>query len=381
MTAIMLRHSLGYSDLLNKELMEQLWQDSPHIQTFTQLVAQTNNALWSLRDRLQARLESEGSQVTLETLQPEETPTAIQLKEAKQQAKLDYQVAIATARILSKEEFQTLQAREGLTPEDKLNIEKTQAADFLVTHQISVEDIAFYQEYRQAIPQLEALFYGTDFALAKDVATLDRQAQWGQGLLPFDMKFEALKQFVRDRLGLLPFLEPGRTWSNEDLEPLGSVVRGHRQNIKEILGFTVPAEEHANNGWLFQRLCLQLGLKVRSQRLGPRGQQKRFYSLDLNHYQTVITIIQRRHQRRFSNSLEANDSLIPLQNSSPQSVVTPIELINIEGGNYGSWHALNNNLKEYKQTIYANLSQKFKEAIDLIKKIPRPGGNSVLFPC
>ncbi|NJR70156.1 MAG: hypothetical protein HC771_17080 [Synechococcales cyanobacterium CRU_2_2] len=71
MTAALLRHSLGFSDLLGKELTEQLWQDSPHIQTFAQLVAQTNQSLWSLRDRLQARLESEGSQVTLETLESE----------------------------------------------------------------------------------------------------------------------------------------------------------------------------------------------------------------------------------------------------------------------------------------------------------------------
>jgi Domain of unknown function (DUF3854) len=383
MTAIMLRHSLGYSDLLNKELMEQLWQESPHIHTFAHLVAQTNNALWSLGDRLQARLESEGSQVTLETLKPEgdHTLPTIQLKDAKRQVKLDYQVAVATARILSKEEFQALQAKEALTPEDKLNIEKTQASEFLATQQLTSEDIAFYQEYRQAIPQLEALFYGTDFALAKDVATLNRQAQWGQGLLPFDMRFEALRQFVRDRLGLLPFLEVGRTWSNEDLEPLGRAVRGHRQNIKEILGFTVPTEEHANNGWLFQRLCRQLGLKVRSQRIGPRGKQKRFYTIDLNHYQAVITIIQRRHQRRFSNSPETSNSSIPLKNSLPQLVGTPIESIFTEGANYWFGNTLNYGLSEYRTTIYDNLSQKFQEAIDWIKKMPRPRRNPTLSPC
>jgi hypothetical protein len=382
MTTAMLRLSLGHSELLSQELMAQLWQDSPHVQAFTQLVAQTNESLWSLRDRLQARLASEGSQVTLETIESEEDPTSpqIQMKEVKQQAKLDYQVAIAKARILSKEEIQVLKVKEAITPEDKLNVEKTQASEFLATNQITPEDIAFYQEYRQALPQLEALLYGTDFALAKDVAALGRQAQWEHGLLPFDMRFEALKQFVRDRLGLLPFLEPGRTWSNEDLEPLGRAVRGHRQNVKEILGFTVPAEEHANNGWIFQRLCLQLGLKVRSQRLGPRGKQKRFYRLDPNHYETVITIIHRRHQRRFDPNFEMSDLLLALKDSPPQSVVDPTELIVIEGDIYQSWNNLKHEVEEYRQTIYDNLSQKFQETIDLIKKIPRPPGSSVLSP-
>jgi Domain of unknown function (DUF3854) len=383
MTTAMLRLSLGHSELLSQELMAQLWQDSPHVQAFTQLVAQTNESLWSLRDRLQSRLASEGSQITLETIESEEDPTSpqIQMKEVKQQAKLDYQVAIAKARIISKEEIQTLKVKEAITPEDKLNIEKTQASDFLATNQITPEDIAFYQEYRQALPQLEALLYGTDFALAKDVAALGRQAQWEHGLLPFDMRFEALKQFVRDRLGLLPFLEPGRTWSNEDLEPLGNAVRSHRQNVKEILGFTVPAEKHANNGWIFQRLCLQLGLKVRSQRLGPRGKQKRFYRLDPDHYQTVITIIHRRHQRRLGNSLETSNSPPPMEDSSLQSVVGPIELIVIEGDIYGPWSNLKYGFEKYKQTTYSNLSQKFQETIDLIKKIPRPPRNSVLSLC
>jgi hypothetical protein len=302
------------------------------------------------------------------------------MKEVKQQAKLDYQVAIAKARILSKEEIQALKVKEAITPEDKLNIEKTQASDFLATNQITPEDIAFYQEYRQALPQLEALLYGTDFALAKDVAALGRQAQWEHGLLPFDMKFEALKQFVRDRLGLLPFLEPGRTWSNEDLEPLGSAVRSHRQNVKEILGFTVPAEKHANNGWIFQRLCLQLGLKVRSQRLGPRGKQKRFYRLDPDHYETVITIIHRRHQRRLDHNLETSNLLPDLKDSPSESVVDPTELIVIEGDIYQPWNHLKDKVKEDRQTIYSNLSQKFQEMMDLIKKIPRPSRNSVLSP-
>jgi hypothetical protein len=375
LTTAMLRLSLGYSDLINQELMEQVWQDSPHINTFTQLVAQTNQSLWSLGDRLQARLESEGSQVTLETIdsKEEQTSSKIPMKAAKQQAKLDYHVAIAQARILNREEIQILQRKETLSPEDSLNLEKTQAAEFLATDKITLEDITFYQEYRLTLPQLEALFYGTDFALAKDVAALERQAQWGQGVLPFDMRFEGLRQFVRDRLGLLPFLEPGKIYNNADLGPLGEAVRGHRQNIKDILGFTVPGEEHANNGWIFQRLCLQLGLKVKSQRLGARGQQVRFYSLDPDHYQTILTIFQRRHQRRIDNSLSIDPSpSLQGDNSPPSSVVTPPELVVIEGGIYKPWDMIKDQIKRYEATTSTNLYQKFQAVIEGIKQMPRP---------
>jgi hypothetical protein len=370
LTTTMLRLSLGYSDLISQELMEQVWQDSPHINTFTQLVAQTNQSLWSLGDRLQARLESEGSQVALETIDSKEDQTSpkTQMKAAKQQAKLDHQAAVAQAKILNREEIQILQRKETLTPEDNLNIEKTQAAEFLASSDdITPEDIAFYQEYRHSLPQLEALFYGIDFALAKDVAELDRQAQWGQGVLPFDMRFEGLRQFVRDRLGLLPFLEPGKIYNNADLAPLGEAVRGHRQNIKDILGFTVPGEEHANNGWIFQRLCLQLGLKVKSQRLGARGQQVRFYSLDLHHYQTVLTIFQRRHQRRINNTPEISHSPpFQLDDLPHDSVVSPSESIVIEGAVYEPWDTVKDQIKKYKTTTTDNLHHKFQAAINSI---------------
>jgi hypothetical protein len=360
----MLRLSLGYSELIQKEFREQIWQDSSHVHIFTQLVAQTNQSLWSLGDRLLARLESEGNHITRLVIASDDNQSLPKqpMKAAKKQAKLDYQVAIAKATILTAEAVQTLEQKEILSPEDQLNLEKTQAVDFLAVEDITPQDIAFYQEYRHTLPQLEALVYGTDFALAKDMAAIERQAQWGQGVLPFDVRFEGLRQFVRDRLGLLPFLEPGKTWSNDDLAPLGEAVRRHRQNVKEVLGFTVPEEEHANNGWIFQRLCQQLGLKVKSQRLGPRGNQIRHYSLDPQHYQILLNILRRRLEKRMVqaccevSSMEATE----LEGDQLDLVVTPSGLKVIEGVIYQPWQELRGRIKKYKSTTLLSLQTKFQ---------------------
>jgi Domain of unknown function (DUF3854) len=326
LTAQVIRASLGCPDMLLPELFDAVWQQNAHITLFTQLVARTNQSLWILRDGLLARLHYEGNTVTIVAPAPtDDSP----MKTARQQVKAAHFEAVARATILTPTELEQLERQEAVSPTDQLDIEKTQAADFLALETVSASEIEFYVKYRTAILQLEALLHGQDLAIHRDLDALTRQTQWGHGFLPFDLPFHELRRFVRDQLGLMPYLDPDATWSNDDLQPLADRVRQHRDQVQQILGLTIPIDErHGNNGWIFQMLCQQLGLKVQSQRLGSRGHQQRYYRLDRTHYQQVLDVADRRQQRR----------LAAMARSAPTSVdemvVNPSGLNQTDKGDY-----------------------------------------------
>lgn len=334
LSAQVLRASLGCPDMLLPELFDAVWQQNPHITLFTQLVAQTNQSLWILREGLLARLHHEGN--LIKVIEPPATPPASPMQTARKQVKQAHFEAVARAKILNKTELDKLEHQEAVSPDDQLDIEKTQAADFLALDAVTAEDIAFCTQYRSSILQFEALLHGPALAMHRDLDTLTRQTQWGQGFLPFDQPFYELKRFVRDRLGLMQYLDPAATWSDADLQPLGDMVRSHRQQVQQILGFSVPKnEQHARNGWIFQMLCQQLGLKVKSQRRGARGAQMRYYSLDQTHFDQVINLINRRQQRRLA-TLEPMATVNPHDHCAavPTGVVTPVGLNQINRGDY-----------------------------------------------
>jgi Domain of unknown function (DUF3854)/Origin of replication binding protein len=326
LTAQVIRASLACPDMLLPELFDAVWQQNPHITLFTQLVARTNQSLWTLRDSLMARLHHEGNPITIvEPPDGNDSP----MKAARQAVKQAHYVAIAQATILSKLDVEQLERQEAIAPEDQLNLEKTQTADFLALDAVTPEDVAFCLQYRSFIRQLETLLHGQDLAIHRDLDALTRQTQWGQGFLPFDLPFYELKRFVRDRLGLMPYLDPDAAWCDADLQALGDRVRAHRQQVHEILGFKVPEDDkHATNGWIFQMLCQQIGLKVQSQRRGGRGAQERYYSLHREHYQQVITIVDRRQARR----LVLLAAIEPTQEA--ETVVPPSGLNQTERGYY-----------------------------------------------
>jgi hypothetical protein len=327
LTAQVIRASLACPDMLLPELFDAVWQQNPHITLFTQFVACTNQSLWTLRDSLMARLHHEGNLVTIVA-----PPGGVDspMKAARQQVKQAHFEAIAQATILSKLDVEQLERQEAIGPEDQLNLEKTQTADFLALDAVTADDVAFCLQYRSYIRQLETLLHGQDLALHRDLDALTRQTQWGQGFLPFDLPFYELKRFVRDQLGLMPYLDPEAAWCDADLQALGDRVRAHRQQVQEILGFKIPEDDkHATNGWIFQMLCQQIGLKIQSQRRGSRGAQERYYSLHREHYQQVMTIVDRRQVRR----LMAFAAIEPTV--EPETVVPPSGLNQMERGDYG----------------------------------------------
>jgi hypothetical protein len=325
LNALVLKASLGCADTLLPELFNAVWQNNVHIELYGQLVAHSNQAMWTLRDGLLARLQSEGNRIVRLEHSSQNDPHS-PMKEARRLVKQAHFQAVATAKILTKPELDSLERKEALSPDDQLDIEKTHTAEFLVQAEIAPEDVEFCAKYRASLLQLEILVQGSELSVHRDVEALNRQVKWGHGFLPFDQPNYELKRFVRDRLGLLPYLEPGQEWNDADLEPLAQKVRQYRQQVKEILGFTVPEDQtHASNGWIFQVLCYQLGLKVNSRRKGGRGQQIRYYTLDTQHYDKVMGILSRRQERRTAMTQDETDL-----------VATPSDLNKTERANYQS---------------------------------------------
>jgi hypothetical protein len=336
LNALVLKASLGCADMLIPELFNTIWENNPHVDLYTKLVAHSNQAMWTLREGLLARLQLEGNTVTrIAAMKSDDRSSP--MKEARKLVKSAHFQAVATAKILTKPELEELEKQEAIAPEDQLDIEKTHTAEFLAQETITPEDVEFCAKYRSSLLQLEVLLQGPDLSIHRDVEALNRQVQWGHGFLPFDQPHYELKRFVRDQLGLEAYLIPGREWSNAELEPLGQKVRQHRQQVKEILGFKVPEEEqHARNGWIFQMLCQQLGIKVTSRRKGPRGGQTRYYTIDPHHYEQVQQILDRRERRRQAALDSASIPAPPtLENSEPdRSVVATPSVLNQQDRGY-----------------------------------------------
>jgi Domain of unknown function (DUF3854) len=298
LNALVLKASLGCADAIVPELFDLVWEKNPHIDIYAQLVAKTNRSMWALRDNIIARLIYEGNTVEMIHRDTSKGESIMQL--ARGRVKEQHYKAVAEARLLNPTELEAVERQEYLSPQDQLNVEKTQAAEFLAYPEITPSDVAFYHQHRSSLVQLEALLYGADISVSRDLKKITKQLKWGHGFMPFDLENHELRRFTREKLGLLEYLDPDRVWTVEELEPLGAAVRGHRDQVKAVLGFRVPKEiKHSSNGWVFVHVCRQLGLKVES-RLRRRGEDGRHSEFHLNReqYNQVMTVILRRNLRR-----------------------------------------------------------------------------------
>jgi Domain of unknown function (DUF3854)/Origin of replication binding protein len=298
LNALVLKASLGCPDAIVPELFDLVWEKNPHLDIYAELVAQTNRSMWALRENVIARLLFEGNTVEIIHRDTSKGESIMQL--ARQRVKEQHYKAVAEARLLNPTELEAVERQEYVSPQDQLNVEKTHAAEFLACPEITPSDVAFYDKHRSSLVQLEALLYGADISVSRDLKKLTQQLKWGHGFMPFDLDNHELRRFTREKLGLLEYLDPDRVWTAEELEPLGAAVRGHRDQVKAVLGFRVPKDiKHSSNGWVFVHVCRQLGLKVESdlKRRGENGRHNEFY-LNREQYNQVMTVILRRNLRR-----------------------------------------------------------------------------------
>ena len=162
-------------------------------------------------------------------------------------------------------------------------------------------------------------------ALERDVKALERQLYWGKGHCTWDLSHAELRRAMREHLGLNDFLDPGKEWTEYDLEPYANKARALATEIQTGLNFTIPAGQKPNGKpkmsdvQILHQLLSQIGIKVafrwsRSVE-GHEGEKLRVYRLDEGHWQTMMGILARRQARRTSLEQKAAEQVA---GSSPQ---------------------------------------------------------------
>ena len=213
--------------------------------------------------------------------------------------KQEYYVKVGQAKLLNKSDRAALERQEFISPSDQLAIEKTQIADFYCQENVTPELVAFDDggKRRGQIVELEVLLKGAEISTKRDIYALERQLGWGQGVLPFDHPCYELRRFARDTLGLLPFLIPGREWTDADLEPLGSRVRASSRQVQIFFGFSIPDNPlYATNIWIFRRLLEQMGVKTEARRKGRN--QSRCVWIEPDAWASLLSILDSRQAKR-----------------------------------------------------------------------------------
>jgi len=73
----------------------------------------------------------------------------------------------------------------------------------------------------------------------------------------------------------------------------------HRPHIKAILNLTIPLDpNHCSPKWLLSKLLEQLGLKLVSSEVGPRGQQVLFFWLEVDSLAFSLSVLAHRERNK-----------------------------------------------------------------------------------
>jgi hypothetical protein len=276
------------------------WQADPHLQLWAQISAKTNFAMLNLRVALRTRLRHEGNQVEVWDL--ETNPLLKEtIKQLRQEIKTAEAQAIANARILTPDERRLLESQEATVPEDQLNLEKTAIAEFyrLTDEEVTAEVVLRDKQgkTRREIMALEPLFIQS-LASSRDTRTLERQVDWGQGLCPWTFGLDTVRTKALQQLGITEFLDPDRRWTKYDTKPVADLARAAKQQMKELLNYTVS--DKVSDTQIVHDLLDRLGIKVKQTQwsnkvTGHEGEKLRVYQLDPNCWQFVLDLLLRRN--------------------------------------------------------------------------------------
>ncbi|NEQ31897.1 MAG: DUF3854 domain-containing protein [Leptolyngbya sp. SIO4C5] len=278
------------------------WQSDPHLNLWARFEAERNRSMGNLRLALKVRLQWEGNRVEAIAAETDQAAKLL-LKEARDAIKTMEAQQIAKADNLTYLEYEALKNKENPSPEERLAAAKFAIADFycLPVEAVTAELVEADNDGRRRgeLLQLETLLH-PDTAIGADAGKLEKQVNWQQGLTPWDMSDAELKRQIRQRLGLIDFLDETREWTRYDLEAFVQRARAIALQIKLALHFTI--KEEMSPVQVAHQLLAQLGIKTefRWSRSMPgyEGQKLRVYRLNAYIYQQQLEILQRRAERR-----------------------------------------------------------------------------------
>lgn len=276
------------------------WEHDPHLRLFAHIAAETNHSMWNLRSALLVRLRHEGHQVTVID---QESDPIIQaaMKEARDEIKRWEAEAIAAAPLLTAEERIVLEAKDSLTPGERLSLLKTTLADFYCVDEVTPELVLSDKAGRRRswLLALEHQLY-PETAQTKDIQALERQMKWYKGICPWDLSMATLRREARFRLGLDRYLDPNLTWTKYDNAPVAQRARECANQVKLILG--MGNLNAIADSQIVHQLLSRMGLTVSfvwSRSVpGHEGEKLKVYFLDPTVWQDNMAILQRRAKRR-----------------------------------------------------------------------------------
>jgi hypothetical protein len=280
------------------------WQSDPHLRLWSQISAKTNFAMLNLRTALRMRLRYEGNLVTVQDLDTDPLLKET-LKQLRQDIKTAEANAIAQARVLTSNERRLLEGQEATSPEDQLNLEKTAIAEFyrLADEEVTPELVLRDRQgkTRREVLALETLLL-PDLAQSRDMKQLEQQVTWGQGLCPWTFGLDTVRMTALKNLGIVEFINPDRQWTRYDTKALADRARAAKQQMKEMLNYTVS--DRVSDTQILHDLLDRLGVKVKQVQWsnkveGHAGEKLRVYQVDPDCWRFLTGLIHRRHQEEF----------------------------------------------------------------------------------
>lgn len=285
------------------------WQNDPHIHLFASISAEQNWAMANLREALMVRLKVEGNKVEIVNMEVNQ-PLKNLLKVSRAKLKEIEAEAILNANDLSYSEIVVLEQKEGISIEETHALAKFHLKDFYCVDELTPELLAFDREGRGRgeLLSLEAQL-NPELAIDRTAKALEKQASWRQDLCPWDIPGTAMRQELRDKLGLTQFILDaieGAEWIADDVEKLANIIHHHCYLLRSHLSLTISNK--MGDIQVVHQMLSQLGIKAQfrwcSDYPGCEGKKSRVYSIDLAHWKLCNEIMERRADKRLRLLIE-----------------------------------------------------------------------------
>ena len=319
---------------LNPEKLDTLkhykWEDNPHLDLFAEYEADRNFSMWHFRDCLQVRLSITGYKVDPIELAEDETARD-SIKAAIEEIKLEDAIATAHATKLTEVEAEMLEAKETLTIDEQLALDKYHLAQWYVIEDIAVDDVLSDRKGRtkKQLQRLEYLVF-PELAKSADTKTIDEGTPKDHTATPWDFGVNEIQRKTLEFIGFYEFmsyaLKKDTQWSKDTVlvQAIATKCKEHSPDIKKVLGFN-PAKmtECAIVAALIELVGLKNPnpdpekLNKTSDRHRVNGKLVYFYQLDFEYLEKVKAILRRRAER--------------LANAGVTPVLHPIFIKFIEG--------------------------------------------------
>ncbi|MGA9377996.1 MAG: plasmid replication protein, CyRepA1 family, partial [Phormidium sp.] len=290
------------------------WEKCVHKKLWAQIEANSNGAMWNLREAVIARLKYEGNYIKIITVNS--SPQFQRLtRKVRDKIQVAHYQSVANSRILSTSEKQKLESQEVITAEERLNLEKTQVGEWAVVQkeaEITPELVKVYSQLSGAISRYEDL--RDRLAVERDEKAIALQAKWKLGLFIPNIYTKEQERTVRERLGLLQWIDrllSGETLTNEDLEPLAKLVWQYYKEVNLILGLNFnPNSSKHSNIYILNQLIKQLAIPTEIIRY--RHNKAATISLQKKRWKLIETILQRRKFKR-NNQVEMLNTVTEIE--------------------------------------------------------------------